>query len=85
MMNAETPQPYALLTLSEDDEVTLKLAQAFALADVLHIAASSDDGPNTESVAWVSSMICDHLGRVEELMKVGRKRDSEARGVKAPA
>lgn len=85
-MNAQTLRPYALLTLSENDEVTLKLAEAYALADVLNSSIQGgNDGPNFENLSWISGMIFERLGNIEDLMKVGRERESEAHMVKAPA
>jgi len=83
-MNAETPRPMCLLSLDEESELSTKIAQTYALADLLNcVYHGSGDGPEPESLAWISGMLFEHAGRVEELWKRGEKRDSEARGVKA--
>jgi hypothetical protein len=74
-----------LLSLEEGSELSTKIAQTFALADLLNcVYHGPSDGLNPESLEWISAMIFDLSGDVYRLWEEGAKRDSEARGVKAP-
>ena len=84
-MSAQEPRPYALLTLDESDEATLVLAQAHALADLLNcVYRFPDGGPNPESLAWISALLFEYVGNIEDLINTGRKRAAESRMVKDP-
>lgn len=84
-MSAQEPRPYALLTLDESDEATQVLAQAHALADLLNcVYHGPGDGPEPESLVWISALLFEYLGNIEDLMHTGRERAAASRMVKPP-
>ncbi len=77
-MSAET-RPQVFLTLDEVDELNAKLSSAYALSDLLNSSYhGSCDGPESESMAWISGMVFEALSDVKDLWKKGMKREQEA-------
>ena len=76
-MSAE-PRPQVLLTLDEVDALNAKIGSAYAMADLLYSSYLGADGPNPESLQYVSGMVFEALSEVKELWGIGQARQEEA-------